>query len=110
MLQSLGESGQPPRLGALKFNVGTNHLIKRLRTEYLEGHCVSVDNMDGGGTCKWVEANYGNGKTQFLRCVQETAWELNYATAFVELSQDECPLDHPERITVPSPDRCKRTR
>ena len=29
---------------------------------------------------------------------QEEAWKLNYVTAFVELSQDECPLDRPDRI------------
>ncbi len=47
------------------------------------------------GVCKWVVANYGNGKTQFLRCLQELAWNMGYVTAFVELSQDECPLDRP---------------
>lgn len=30
--------------------------------------------------------------------MQEEAWNLNYVTAFVELSQDECPLDRPERV------------
>jgi hypothetical protein len=54
--------------------------------------------MDGGGACKWVEADYGNGKTQFLRCAQELAWQENYVTAYVELSQDECPLDRPDRV------------
>ena len=56
------------------------------------------DGQDGGGSCKWIEANYGNGKTQFLRCMQELAWDLRYVPSFVELSQDECPLDRPDRI------------
>ena len=98
IIHSLGESGQPPKLGALLLNVGTDPLLEKLRTDYLTDHCVSIDGMDGGGTCKWVEANYGNGKTQFLRCVQEMAWELNYVTAFVELSQNECPLDRTDRV------------
>ena len=93
IIHSLGDSGQPPKLGAFHLNAGTGPLLDKLRTDYLTDHCVSIDGMDGGGTCKWVEANYGNGKTQFLRCVQEMAWKLNYVTAFVELSQNECPLD-----------------
>lgn len=79
-------------------NVGTDPFLKRLRTDYLEEHCISLEGQDGGGTCKWVEADYGNGKTQFLRCMQETAWALKYVTAFVELSQDECPLDRMDRV------------
>jgi P-loop Domain of unknown function (DUF2791) len=98
IIHSLGESGQPPKLGARRLNAGTGPLLEKLRADYLTDHCVSIDGMDGGGTCKWVEANYGNGKTQFLRCVQEMAWELDYVTAFVELSHDECPLDRTDRV------------
>lgn len=98
IIHSLGESGQPPKLGASFVNVGTEPILKRLRQDYLEGHCASFDGQDGGGACRWVEGDYGNGKTQFLRCFQEQAWELNYATAFVELSQDECPLDRADRV------------
>jgi P-loop Domain of unknown function (DUF2791) len=98
IIHSLGESGQPPKLGALRLNVGTDSFIKRLRADYLEEHCISLEGQDGGGTCKWVEADYGNGKTHFLRCMQETAWDLQYVTAFVELSQDECPLDRMDRV------------
>jgi hypothetical protein len=98
IIHSLAESGQPPKLGASYLNVGTDGIIRRIRSDYLEDLLTSFEGQDGSGTCKWVEANYGNGKTQFLRCVQEEAWRLNYATAFVELSQDECPLDRPDRI------------
>lgn len=98
ILHSLAESGQPPKLNALRLNVGTNQMLERLRSEFLEDILRPYEGQDGLGACRWVEANYGNGKTQFLRCVQEHAWELDYVTAFVELSQDECPLDHPERV------------
>jgi len=98
IIHSLAESGQPPKLGASYLNVGTDSIIRRLRTDYMEDLLTSFEGQDGGGACKWVEANYGNGKTQFLRCTQEEAWKLNYVTAFVELSQDECPLDRPDRI------------
>ena len=98
VLRSLGTSGQPPKWGAQLINVGTDPLLQRLQTEYLDEHCASFEGMDGGGACKWVEADYGNGKTQFLRCVQGIAWQANYVTAYVELSQDECPLDRPDRV------------
>src|SRR5688572_870803 len=62
------------------------------------GICLSADGEDGSGTCRWVEGDYGNGKTQFLRCFQEQAWDLNYIVAFVELHQSECPLDKAESI------------
>ena len=98
IIHSLAESGQPPKLGASYLNVGTDRIIDRLRSDYLDDHLMPFEGQDGGGTCKWIEANYGNGKTQFLRCVQEKAWERNYVTAFVELSQDECPLDRPDKV------------
>jgi hypothetical protein len=98
IIHSLAESGQPPKLGASYLNVGTERTIQRIRNDYLEDLLTPFEGQDGSGACKWVEANYGNGKTQFLRCIQEEAWKLNYVTAFVELSQDECPLDRPDRI------------
>jgi hypothetical protein len=98
IIHALAESGQPPKLGASFLNVGTEQFLKRLRTDYLETLLMPVDGSDGMGACKWIEADYGNGKTQFLRCAQEQAWELNYVTAFVELSQDECPLDRPDLV------------
>jgi hypothetical protein len=67
IIHSLGDSGQPPKLGALNLNVGTEPIIRRLRTDYMEDLLTPFEGQDGGGACKWVEANYGNGKTQFLR-------------------------------------------
>jgi hypothetical protein len=98
MIRALSESGQPPKLGASYLNVGTESILKRLRSDYLDDLLMPYDGLDGGGACKWIEANYGNGKTQFLRCAQEHAWQANYITAFVELSQDECPLDRPDKV------------
>jgi hypothetical protein len=98
IIHSLGESGQPPKLGASMLNVGTEPILKRLRSDYLETLCLSEGGEDGSGTCRWVEGDYGNGKTQFLRCFQEHAWELNYVVAYVELHQSECPLDKADRV------------
>jgi len=79
-------------------NVGTEAHLKRLRSEYLEDSLLSFDGSDGASTYKFIEADFGNGKTQFLRCMQEDSWELDYVTAFVELSQDECPLDRSDLV------------
>ena len=82
IIHSLAESGQPPKLGASYLNVGTDSMIRRLRSDYMEDLLTSFEGQDGGGACKWVEANYGNGKTQFLRCTQEEAWNRAYAPPF----------------------------
>jgi len=98
IIHSLAESGQPPKLGASYLNVGTDRIIQRLLSDYLDDLMTPYEGQDGGGACKWIEANYGNGKTQFLRCMQEESWHRSYVTAFVELSQDECPLDRPDKV------------
>ena len=98
IIHSLGTSGQPPKLGASRINVGTERVLSSLKNDYLEGICLALDGVDGQGICKWVEGDYGNGKTQFLRCFQELTWSHDYVTAFVELSQDECPLDRADRV------------
>jgi hypothetical protein len=98
VLKSLETTGQPPKWGASLINVGTDQFLEEIDEEFLQDHLLPIDGMDGGGACKWIEADYGNGKTQFLRCVQEMAWNHDFVTAFVELSQDECPLDRIDRI------------
>jgi hypothetical protein len=97
-IESLRSSGQPPKLGASSLNVGTDEILQELERRYLDDHCASIDGFDGGGGCKWIEADYGNGKTQFLRCVQELGWRKDYVVGYVELSQDESPLDRPDRV------------
>ncbi|MFU8804337.1 MAG: BREX system ATP-binding domain-containing protein, partial [Bradymonadaceae bacterium] len=42
---------------------------------------------------KLVQGYFGGGKTHFLYCVREIAWERGFATAVVELSPAECPYD-----------------
>lgn len=98
IIDNLGQSGQPPKRNAHAINVGTGKMLDRLTRDYLDDICLRYEGSDGGGTCKWIVANYGNGKTQFLRCMQELAWTRNYVTAFVELSQKECPLDRSDRV------------
>lgn len=87
----LAESGQPPERGVSAFNVGTDELLDTLEKEYLE----TILGEDAGSTFKLVEAQYGGGKTHFLRCLQDVAWKRNFVVSLVQLDQRECPYDDP---------------
>ena len=87
----LAESGQPPERGVFAFNVGTGEMLRTLEQEYL----TTILAEDAGSTFKLVEAEYGGGKTHFIRCLQNIAYRKNFAVAFVELDQHECPYDNP---------------
>jgi hypothetical protein len=87
ILQRLGEGGQPPECGVGWINVGNESYLRVLRHEYF-GHLLKV-----GASFKLVQGYFGAGKTHFLYCVREMAWEHGFATALVELSPAECPYD-----------------
>jgi hypothetical protein len=97
VIESLRASGQPPKLGATSINVGTDKLLNKIR-EFLEDQCLGHDGRDGRGGCRWIEGDYGNGKTQFLRCVRELAWERDFVVAFVELDHNTSPLDDMRKV------------
>jgi len=44
------------------------------------------------GTFKIVEAYYGGGKTHYLRSIEELAHRNGFASAFIELNKESCPL------------------
>ncbi len=88
ILESLGSSGKPPDRGLQVINVGNDTYLRILTREYLEGLLPA-----GGATFRIVQAGFGAGKTHFLYCVRELAWDLGYAVADVVLSSRECPFD-----------------
>lgn len=90
----LGSTGQPPERGANLVNVGTDELLEVLVHEYLRPIKEGV----GNSTFKLVQASFGGGKTQFLHCFRERAWEEGFATTLVGLSPKECPFDRSELI------------
>ncbi|MBI4722759.1 MAG: DUF2791 family P-loop domain-containing protein [Candidatus Stahlbacteria bacterium] len=47
---------------------------------------------------KLVVGEYGGGKTHFLYCTRELAWQLRYAVSYVSLSPTECPFDKLELV------------
>ena len=66
IIQSLMQSGQPPKSGASLFNVGTEQDLNRLRHEYLEDYLLAFEGQypfttfcqrskDGAASCrKWA--------------------------------------------------------
>lgn len=89
ILQRMGETGQPPDRGALKINVGTQEFLEVLRKEYL----IPIREARCNSTFKLVQAPFGGGKTHFLHCLRETAWEEGFATSLVGVSPQACPFD-----------------
>ncbi len=87
ILQRLGEGGQPPQFGVRRINVGNESYLRVLEHEYFDHH------LQFGASFKLVQGYFGGGKTHFLYCVRELAWDRNFATAVVELSPSECPYD-----------------
>ncbi len=87
ILQRLGEGGQPPEFGVGRINVGNESYLNVLDHEYF-GNLLHF-----GSSFKLVQGYFGAGKTHFLYCVREKAWEHGFLTAVVELSPAECPYD-----------------
>lgn len=87
ILQRLGEGGQPPEFGVGRINVGNESYLGVLEHEYF-GNLLRF-----GSSFKLVQGYFGAGKTHFLYCVREKAWEHGFLTAVVELSPAECPYD-----------------
>lgn len=64
------------------------------------------------GSVKVIEAYYGGGKTHYLKTVEELAHQRGFASSFIELSKDSCPLTRfdlvyqriAEGLTVPATD------
>lgn len=87
IIETLGSYGVPPPYGLKYFTVGIDSYLNVIEKEYLESLVKDI-----GASFKLVVGIYGGGKTHFLYCVRNLAWKHNYATAYVELSSNECPF------------------
>ena len=94
ILDRMGSTGQPPERGARYVNVATEEILQVLCDEYLRPMKESGRNS----TFKLVQAPFGGGKTQFLHCLRELAWDEGFCTSLVGLSPKECPFDRPVSI------------
>lgn len=94
IVRRMGETGQPPERGALEVNVGTDMILEALRREYLEPIRAAGLNS----TFKLVQGPFGGGKSHFLCCFREMAWQEGFSTSLVGVSPRECPFYDMKRV------------
>jgi hypothetical protein len=88
IVEVLGSSGTPPNRGVQHFNVGNQSLLDALDEYYLSSYL-----QDGGATYKMVIGDYGSGKSHFLYCLRDLAWQRGFAVVKVDLSPVETPYN-----------------
>jgi hypothetical protein len=88
IIEVLGQSGTPYSKGVSYYNVGNETLLNTIDTGYLGTYLA-----DGGAVFKLVVGDYGSGKSHFLYCVRDRAWQRNFAVSKVDLSPKECPYN-----------------
>ncbi len=93
IVEVLGQSGTPLSKGVSYYNVGNQSLLNAIDTHYLGSYLA-----DGGAAFKLVVGDYGSGKSHFLYCVRDRAWERNFAVSKVDLSPKESPYDDQRRV------------
>lgn len=86
-------AGEPPGLDFVDLlSVGLEKDMRVFEQEYFCPTSFVVSSETKGSSFKIVEAYYGGGKSHYLRCIERTAHRNNFASAFVGLKKDECPL------------------
>src|SRR5215216_7118111 len=93
IIDVLGQSGTPLSKGVSYYNVGNESLLNAIDTHYLGSYLA-----DGGAVFKLVVGDYGSGKSHFLYCVRDRAWQRNFAVSKVDLSPKESPYDDQKRV------------
>jgi len=93
IIEVLGQSGTPVSKGVSYYNVGNESLLNALDAHYLGSYLA-----DGGAAFKLVVGDYGSGKSHFLYCLRDRAWERNFAVSKVDLSPKESPYDDQRRV------------
>ena len=93
IVETLGQSGTPLSKGVSYYNAGNESLLNAIDTHYLGSYLA-----DGGAVFKLVVGDYGAGKSHFLYCVRDRAWQRNFAVSKVDLSPKESPYDDQRRV------------
>ncbi len=93
IIEVLGQSGTPVSKGVIYYNVGNESLLNAIDKHYFGSYLA-----DGGAVFKLVVGDYGSGKSHFLYCVRDRAWERDFAVSRVELSPKESPYDDQKRV------------
>ena len=93
IVETLGSFGTPPTRGVQHFNVGNQSILQAIDKFYLSSYL-----QDGGAAYKMVIGDYGSGKSHFLYCLRDMAWERNFAVAKVDLSPVETPYNDQKKV------------
>lgn len=93
IIETLGQSGTPLSRGVSYYNAGNDALLNAIDTHYLGSYLA-----DGGAVFKLVVGDYGSGKSHFLYCVRDRAWQRHFAVSKVDLSPKESPYDDQRRV------------
>src|SRR5262249_53901374 len=93
IIDVLGQSRTPVSNVGSVYNAGNESLLNALDTLYLSSYLT-----DGGAVFKLVGGDYGSGKSHFLYCLRDQAWERNFAVSKVDLSPRESPYDDQRRV------------
>ena len=93
IIDVLAQSGTPLSKGVSYYNVGNESLLNAIDSHYLGSYLA-----DGGAVFKLIVGDYGSGKSHFLYCVRDRAWERNFAVSKVDLSPKESPYDDQRRV------------
>ncbi len=73
-------------------NAGTEKVLDVLEEEYFK-----IDLAEGISCFKYLEGDYGTGKTQFINCLAERARRKDIVSSIVTIGQ-ECPFNSPLSI------------
>ena len=92
LIQKLLNAPIAPGRDSYFINVGTEPIIDALDQNYFRG-----DLADGIGCFKYLEGDYGSGKTQFINSLAQRASENDVVTALVTVGA-ECPFNSPAAI------------
>ncbi|KAF5414246.1 MAG: hypothetical protein C5S48_09510 [Candidatus Methanogaster sp.] len=93
IIEIVGGQGNPPEYGFQYFTAGLDNYLGTIDEDYL-GSFVK----DGGSAFKMVIGVYGGGKTHFLYCVREIAWNYGYIASYIVLSPEHTPFYKLEQV------------
>jgi len=93
IIDTVGANGIPPQCGLQFFTAGLDPYLTVIKKEYLESFV-----KQGGSAFKMVVGVYGGGKTHFLYCVRDIAWNHNFVVSYVSLSPGESPFHKLELV------------
>ena len=93
IIEIVGGQGNPPEYGFQYFTAGLDSYLETIDEDYL-GSFIK----DGGSAFKMVIGVYGGGKTHFLYCIREVAWNHDYIASYIVLSPEQTPFYKLEQV------------